>query len=186
MRRVTGSVDMPLTSRGENQARALALRTKRKGLCVFAAPNKRSMETARRITSRPNEAPWLKPWYLGKHEGKDLAGERDAINERITKHPDESPGVSPTSGKEGESFNAARKRIITGVQRQKQAIGPSDRTLNISSGRVLHIVHAWAANGRPADGSIDEKEITSEHGEFSKPGELFRLEIGRASCRERV
>jgi len=178
MRRVTGSVDLPLTRRGETQARVLGLRSREHKLMVFAAPNTRSMETARRVTSKPHTAPWLKPWAMGEHEGKDLASERPKINERIVKRPDESPGVSPHSGIEGESFNQARKRIIGGVQRQQSAIGPKDKILNISSGRVLHIVHAWAANGRPEDGSIDKHEITQERGEFSKPGQLFHLEPG--------
>lgn len=178
MRRVTGSVDIPLTSRGETQARILGFKASRSGVRVFAAPNIRSRETARRVTAKFSQAEWLRPWHLGEHEGKDLATERQAINDRIIKRPDEAPGKSPHSGEPGESFNTARHRIISGVQRQRDALPFHGTALNISSGRVLHIVHAWAAAGRPDDRSVDHKEITTERGEFSKPGQLFRLEPG--------
>jgi len=111
-------------------------------------------------------------------EGQDLARERAAINERIAKRPDESPGVSPHSGEEGESFNQARARLIGGVRQQAAGMGPDDAALNITSGRALQIVDAWGKNGQPADGSVDTGEITAEKGEFSKPGQLFRLGAG--------
>lgn len=173
-RRVTGSADVQLVPEGVRQAQKLA-RSVPPGVQVFHAPNDRSTQSARIISPTAQPADWLEPWKLGAHEGKPLATERDAINDRILNQPDASPGVSPYSGEVGESFNQVRQRLIGGAQEQGAAMSPGAKALNITSGRALQIIDAWAKAGKPPDGSVDLAAMTKD-AEFSKPGQLFRLD----------
>jgi broad specificity phosphatase PhoE len=177
VRRVTGSANVPLTDVGRQQAEDLHRRINAPGhlVKVFTAPNDRSVETGQIVSPGAQAADWLAPWKMGAHEGKPLDTERDAINDRIVNRPDEKPGVSPHSGEQGESFSEARSRLIGGLQRQSAELGPNDRALNVTSGRALQIIDAWAKAGKPGNGSVDTNEIVREREEFSKPGQLFRL-----------
>jgi broad specificity phosphatase PhoE len=165
---------VPLVEEGRRQAREMAGRVPA-DIQVYHAPNDRSAETGKTVSARAQPADWLEPWKLGAHEGKPLESEREPINARIVNRPDEAPGVSPTSGEAGESFNAFRKRIVGGILEQRKGMDPGAKTLNITSGRALQIVDAWAKAGGKPNASVDAAEITAEKGEFSKPGQLFRL-----------
>ncbi len=138
---------------------------------VFTAPNSRSRETGRIINPGAQDAEWLRPWGVGKYEGMTLDAARDSINRLITDTPDQSPGVSRYSGKEGDTFDAVSKRLIGGTLAQRSQMRPGERVLNITSGRAIHIVHAAALNGFQ---SIDKSELV-ENDDFSKPGDLFLL-----------
>jgi broad specificity phosphatase PhoE len=173
-RKVTGSVDAPLTDKGREQARATKARVG-ETISVYTAPNARSRETGRLISGTSQDADWLRPWNLGALEGKPLDSSRDDVNRLISDAPDESPGVSKESGKEGESFNAVSERLIGGALAQQKAMKPGERVLNITSGRVLHIIHAAARNNFQ---SVDKDSLTTADAEFSKPGDLFVLQQG--------
>jgi hypothetical protein len=100
-----------------------------------------------------------------------LDGARDCINRLVTETPDERPGISRYSGKEGDSFNEVAARLIAGTVAQRDSLKPGARVLNITSGRALHIIHAAALlNFR----GIDKDELVS-NSDFSKPGDLFVL-----------
>ena len=51
---------------------------------------------------------------------------------------------------------------------------PDTRVLNVTHGRNLRLIDAWAKAGMPEDKSIDTGEMTKD-GEWSKPGQVFRL-----------
>lgn len=175
-RRVTGSADIPLNGEGKQQAADLAARVG-KADRTFHAPNLRSQETAHTVDAGAKPADWLEPWRLGAHEGKPLDSERDAINDRVVNNPDSQPGVSPHSGEQGESFNEVRRRLISGAQDQAEAMPHGSSVLNVTSGRALQIIDAWAKTGNPADNKVSIPAMTADS-EFSKPGQLFRLDPG--------
>lgn len=169
VRRVTGSVDAPLTDAGRKQAHELKERLGG-NIAVFTAPNSRSRETGRIIADNAQDAEWLRPWGVGRYEGMTLDDARDAINRLVTDAPDEVPGTSRYSGRVGDSFNEVAGRLITGTVAQRATMKPGERVLNITSGRALHIIHAAALRGFH---SIDKQELLKRH--FSKPGDLFIL-----------
>lgn len=109
------------------------------GTHVFHAPNDRSSETARAANREAQPAEWLEPWKLGEHEGKPLPAAQSIID-HLMSHPDESPGVSPHSGEQGEPYRQARNRLVVGAARQRAAIAPADRVLNVTSGRAIAII----------------------------------------------
>jgi hypothetical protein len=125
------------------------------GVQVFHAPNQRSAETGGTASPDAKPADWLEPWKLGPHEGKPLPDAQPIIDD-LMRHPDQSPGgVSPHSGEAGEPFRQARNRLITGAARQRAAMRPGDKVLNITSGRAMGII-----GGDPAQ-------------EF-KPGQIYQ------------
>lgn len=169
-RRVTGSVDAPLTDAGRAQMHALRDRIG-SDVAVFTAPNSRSRESGRIVNPDAQDAEWLRPWGLGRYEGMSLDSARDAVNRLITDTPDASPGLSRYSGREGDSFNQVAARLIAGTVAQRAMMKPGARTLNITSGRALHIIHAAAIRQFQ---SIDKDELVN-NSDFSKPGDLFVL-----------
>lgn len=66
-RRVTGSVDAPLTDAGREQMRGLRERIG-SDVAVFTAPNSRSRESGRIVNPDAQDAEWLRPWGLGRYE----------------------------------------------------------------------------------------------------------------------
>ena len=182
VRRVTGSVDVPLTDEGRKQAHELRDRIG-SDVAVFTAPNMRSRETGRIVNPDAQDAEWLRPWGLGRYEGMTLDAARELTNKLVTETPDQSPGISRYSGREGDSFNAVAGRLIAGTVAQRAMMKPGARVLNITSGRALHIIHAAARNGFQ---SVDKDELIN-NSDFSKPGDLFRLYwLGPFSGLERV
>lgn len=181
-RRVTGSVDVPLTDKGRDQARELKNRIG-SDIAVFTAPNSRSRETGRIVNQDSQDAEWLRPWGLGRYEGMTLDAARAATNRLVTDTPDESPGISRYSGKEGDTFNSVAGRLVAGTLAQRATMKPGARILNITSGRALHIIHSAARKGFEG---IDKDNLVNKSG-FSKPGDLFRLYwMGPLSGLERV
>jgi broad specificity phosphatase PhoE len=171
VRRVTGSVDVPLTDEGRKQAYELRDRIG-SDVAVFTAPNSRSRETGQIVNQDAQDAQWLRPWSLGRYEGMTLDAARELTNKLVLETPDQSPGVSRYSGKEGDSFNAVAGRLIAGTVAQRAMMKPGARVLNITSGRALHIIHAAARNGFQ---SVDKEELVGNSEGFSKPGHLFAL-----------
>ncbi len=177
VRRVTGSADVALVPEGIADAEALKPRVSSAQI-VLTADNQRSLETGKIV--KPAKASvfpvkWLNPWALGVHEGQPLESEREAINDRILANPASDPGVSPQTGVFGESFNEVRNRLIAGVQDLQQTMPDTIAALGITSGRALQVIDAWARAGQRPDHLVDTAAMTSDE-EFSKPGDLFRLE----------
>ena len=170
VRRVTGSVDVPLTDEGRKQAHELRDRIG-SDVAVFTAPNMRSRETGRIVNPDAQDAEWLRPWGLGRYEGMTLDAARELTNKLVTETPDQSPGISRYSGREGDSFSAVAGRLIAGTVAQRAMMKPGARVLNITSGRALHIIHAAARSGFQ---SVDKDELVN-NSDFSKPGDLFSL-----------
>lgn len=178
VRRITGSADVPLNTQGKEQADELAGITAGKFDQVYSSPMKRAMETARKIDPQAKTAPWLGPWRLGVHEGKPSETEKAKVNERILKKPYVPTGDSEHSKERGESFDQFRRRVIAGVQTQRDALQPDETVLNVTHGRNLRLIDAWLKAGGKPDKSIDKAEMTRD-GEWSDTGELFHMEHNR-------
>ncbi|HLG99817.1 MAG TPA: histidine phosphatase family protein [Bryobacteraceae bacterium] len=175
-RRVTGSSNPPLNDTGREQSAALAEQGSGNFDRVYSSPMDRAMETARMVD--PNAQPdiGLGPWKLGEHEGQPADRERAAIDKRIVETPDEAPeGVGQHSGEPGESFNAAKDRFIGTIQSRATEMQPGERVLNVTHGRQIRMLQAWAKAGFPEDGSIDTGEMTRQ-GNWPEPARLLYLD----------
>lgn len=171
IRRITGSADIPLTSRGREQAGELAM----KGPFhrINTSPRQRAQETAETAGAGARVDPSLDAWRLGQHEGKPAEMERAAVNQRVTSRPITPTGTSAYSGETGESFEQFRRRYIQGAQKRRQQLMAGEKVLNVTHGRNLRLHESWLKNGAPENGKIDKSHMTGD-GEWSKPGQLFR------------
>lgn len=174
-RRVTGSADIPLNAKGVEQAHEMAAKTKG-ATRVYSSPMKRAMETAKLAHPGAQPDSSLAPWALGQHEGKPSEQERPAINLRIRSRPDSPTGVSPFSGKKGESFNQARLRILRGVRHKLRTIKPGEKVIDFTHGRNIRLTAAWIKNGAPDDLTIDKSAMLDD-GLSVKTGELFHITL---------
>lgn len=183
VRRVTGSANPPLNSRGREQSRELAEKTRGQFHGVVSSPMRRSMETARAVHPAAKEAPELGPWKLGQHEGKPSDQERGKINARILSRPYVPTGKSEHSRESGESFHQFQHRVIGFVQKEQKALKPGEKRLYVTHGRNMRLLHSWQKNGAPADRSIDKNEMTKD-GEWSEPGQASLKIPGHAAGSE--
>ena len=183
-RRVTGSSNIPLNDQGRAQSVDLARRTAGQFTRINTSPMDRARETAATVAASNPEAKGtvseaLGPWKLGEpRKAKPAEQEAPAIEKRITETPDEAaPGRGPHSTDDGESFNAAKDRVIGEVQKQANELQPGESVLNVTHGEDSsgwREVDAWAKAGFPPDKSIDLDTMTKE-GDWAKPGQLMRL-----------
>lgn len=177
-RRVTGTANIPLNAEGRKQGVKLARRIRGEFDQVRCSPMGRDKETAHMISKECTIEPDLGPMKLGTHEGKPVETERTAINERMRNRPDEvAPGVSRHSGKRGESMNQFADRTIALIQEEQKELeeNPELKILNVTHGRNMRLIEAWAMAGFPGDRSVDMEEMTRDGDDWSEPGELFRL-----------
>lgn len=173
-RRVTGSIDVPLNDRGRAQAADLAARTRGQFDAVNTSPMARAAETAAAIAPNPNVSPDLGPMRLGDHEGKPEEAERSFIHERMRTDPDEPFPMA--SGRPSESTDAFTDRVISQAQDQlTRAAQTGAKILNVTHGRNMRALEAWAKNGMPADRSVDTKELTADGDHWSEPGDVYQL-----------
>ncbi len=177
-RRVTGTANIPLNAEGRKQGVRLARRIRGEFDQVRSSPMGRDKETANMISHEVATEPDLGPMKLGAHEGKPVETERQPIHDRMINRPDEvAPGVSKQSGKRGESMNQFADRMIGLVQDEEKELeeNPELKILNVTHGRNMRLIEAWAMAGFPEDRSVDMEEMTRDGDDWSKPAELFRL-----------
>jgi broad specificity phosphatase PhoE len=78
--RHTGSTDVPLTERGEAQARAVGTELRgRPFALVLSSPLRRALETARLAGFSPEARPELAEWDYGEYEGRTTAEIREEV-----------------------------------------------------------------------------------------------------------
>ena len=176
-----GSRNVPLSDQGRQEAAQLANRTAGQFDRIESSTMDRALETANRVAGSnpeagdvvPNEK--LTPWYMGGHEGQPTDQVIDQINGRIRNNPDEIPaGQAPDSTKPPQSFNDFKHDVLSDLQDTVDNYQPGEKILKVTHGRVVQLVRAAAANGFPADESIDTDLMTSPW--LSKPGEMVRLD----------
>ncbi|HLT60209.1 MAG TPA: histidine phosphatase family protein [Microlunatus sp.] len=129
--RHTGRTDLPLTERGEEQARALAgrLDPDEYGL-VLASPRLRARRTAELAGFTGPHAPTvddgLVEWDYGEYEGRTSAEIRETV-------PDWTVWTHPTPG--GESTDEVRRRLLGVIERIRDS--GVDRAICFGHGHAL-------------------------------------------------
>lgn len=170
---VTGTANPPLTAEGKKEAEQVAEKVTAPNVEVFAAPNDRAISTGEAISPdvKPEES--LKPWGHGKEEGQPTEKAQAEIEKRID-NPDEDPGVSPVSGKQGDTFNEFRERFLGGFSEKLATRDPNATDILTVSGSNLQMARAWLAAGMPKDLSVDEEKVKKAYDD--KPGAMFRVD----------
>ena len=141
--RHTGLTDIPLTSRGEDQARALApMLAAHRFALVLASPLARAQETARLagFGGRVVDEPDLVEWDYGDYEGLTTP----QIRERA---PGWTVFTGPVPG--GESLEQVATRVDRVIRRVRSADGNS---LVVAHGHVLRVLAARWCELDPVEG----------------------------------
>jgi len=188
--RFRGSSDIPLAPEGVAKARALAKEIAKKGGLdyIYASKMKRTARTAEILSNATGaKIVWTEEfvdWALGGLEGKPVNDETIAIqNEFLLDKPDTKVlGRGPLSTRDGESFNAFRKRgtkytmddVIPRAEKE-----PDVRRAYIVNFRFIKLVKAWIKAGADKDGSIDTDEMVKYlKNNDSPPGSIAKLVVG--------
>ncbi len=126
--RHTSWTDLPLTAKGEEQARALRpLLSDRKIGQVYASPMERALRTAELAgLARPQIDPDLREWDYGGYEGIATVCIRDRFSDGVTEGPEGHPGESP------EQVGARADRVLARIASQ----------LAVDEGDVALVAHA--------------------------------------------
>lgn len=151
-RRHTGRTDLPLTGRGEEQARSLAgLLTGRRIVRVVSSPAERARRTAALAGLAVDEAdPDLWEWDYGGYEGITTA----AIREERPGWYLWDDGVIPgDAGHPGESVEQVGKRGDAVLARARPHLADGDVAL-VAHGHVLRVLTARWLGLEPAQGRL--------------------------------
>jgi broad specificity phosphatase PhoE len=176
---IRGSVNIPLSPAGEQQAHELAARVAAKGGfdSVMASDLTRARQTGELI-AKASGVPLqttdsLHPMYLGSMEGQPTSKVLAKINDFMLNHPDEPvPGRSDNSTKDGESFNSFADRLTGFMQGELNnwQANPTAKAAYVTHFRDLRAIESWIAN----NGRIDPKDLT-ERGTGNEPGSVHRI-----------
>jgi probable phosphoglycerate mutase len=151
-RRHTGRTDLPLTERGEEQARAVApLVADRSILRTFSSPAERARRTAELAGRTVDEIdPDLWEWDYGGYEGittADIQQDRpgwylwtDGVIPGDTEHP-------------GESVDQVGKRVDAVLERVRPLLADGDVAL-VAHGHLLRVLTARWLELEPAAGRL--------------------------------
>ncbi len=155
--RLRGWTDVPLSDDGKKEAEKLGQKLKADPPDVLVSSDlSRAAETADIISqaigvkvSEKSQA--FRPWDVGKYAGQTTKDAIPILADYAENKPDEPvPGGKDSPG---ESFNSFKDRLLSGLQ---AALDKYDGRLGIvTHHRDERLLHAWAADGFPADGSVD-------------------------------
>jgi probable phosphoglycerate mutase len=141
--RHTGSTDVPLTERGEEQAQAVgeALRGRSFAL-VLSSPLQRALETARLAGFSPETRDDLREWDYGEYEGRRTAEIRQEVPDwTIWSHG--APG-----GESPEQVAARADRVVAALRTVE------GDALVFAHGHLLRMLTARWLELPPADGRL--------------------------------
>ena len=141
--RHTGRTDVPLTERGEEQARAVgdALRARSFAL-VLSSPLQRALETARLAGFSPDVREELREWDYGEYEGRRTAEIRQAVPDWTIWRYGAPGGESP------EEVGARADRVVAELR------GADGDVLVFAHGHLLRVLTARWLELPPADGRL--------------------------------
>lgn len=151
-RRHTGRTDLPLTTRGEEQARALVpLLAGRSVVRVVASPAERARRTAELAGLKVDELDDdLWEWDYGGYEGITTA----EIHERRPGWFLWDDGVIPgDAGHPGESVEQVGERVDRVLERVRPALADGDVAL-VAHGHVLRVLTARRLGLEPSAGRL--------------------------------
>ncbi len=138
---------------------------------MYVSDLKRTIQTAL-VVNKSHDKPMhlsssLRPWNLGIYQG--------AISSQVhpmLKYYEINENLLP---KDGESFKEFRLRLLSFVDEVIRLAKEKDLTIVlVSHFRDLQTVNAWVKNGKPADYTIDIKEMQNDS---FKPGDLFEIDL---------
>lgn len=176
-----GSIDVPLTSVGHQQALNTGIRLANKGGLdeIKTSDLGRTIDTARSI-SRFTHAPityvgkGLHPWHLGPMEGIPVTPELiQQTNDMVKLTPDEAiTGRGEGSTEDGESFNDFKERTLKFLQGEIHKIGSnSQRKIGlVTHFRVKKLLDAWLRKGAQSDFTIDPDVMTDNTNDHTPAG----------------
>lgn len=157
--RIRGWKDVPLSPDGKKEAEKLADKiAKDPPDAIVSSDLKRAHDTAEAISDKigipiSTVSHVFRPWNVGKYAGQVSSKVLPILGELAAERPDEK---TP----QGESFNDFRKRFLCGVY---TALKRHDGVVAIvAHHRNERLLNAWAKNGYPQDGAIDEKEFNQK------------------------
>ena len=169
--RIRGWKDPPLTADGKREAAQLGEQMKRNRPNVLLTSDlKRAAETADIISKKiwvpvAEESQGFRPWDVGDYAGKTT---KEAIP-ILADYAMHKPGTKVPGG---ESFDSFRDRFFGAVQ---NALREYEGHIGIvTHHRGERLMHAWAAEGFPSDGSIRISEFNKK-GEA--PGTISNMKI---------
>ena len=141
--RHTGSTDVPLTKRGEAQARAVgaALRGRSFAL-VLSSPLQRALETARLAGFSPEVRPGLAEWNYGEYEGRTTPEIRKQVPDWTIWRYGAPGGESP------EQVGERADRVITELGEVEGDV------LVFAHGHLLRVLAARWLELPPSDGRL--------------------------------
>jgi broad specificity phosphatase PhoE len=183
--RFRGTSEVPILPEGLEKAHRLGMALAQRGGLdrIMTSDLGRTQQTAK-ILSHYTHAPitysgdGLHPWHLGAMEGQEVTPERlDLMKHLIQDAPDTPfPGLSPSSGVEGESFNSFKNRTLNFLKEAmaQHRARPDERTGLVTHGRVLTLLDSWMRKGMDPDGAIDTEHMTQPPEE---PGHIKRFSI---------
>ncbi|MFI0444852.1 histidine phosphatase family protein [Actinomadura sp. 6N118] len=169
-RRHTGRTDLPLTARGEDQARAVApLVAARHLVRVVASPAERAVRTAGLAGLTVNDVDSdLWEWDYGGYEGITSA----AIREERPGWYLWDDGVIPgDAGHPGETVEQVGKRADAVLARVRPLLGDGDVAL-VAHGHVLRVLTARWLELEPAKGrlfALDTGTVSALGTEHGRP-----------------
>ena len=141
--RHTGRTDVPLTERGEEQARSVGLALHGRAFAlVVSSPLQRALETARLAGFSPQLREDLAEWDYGRYEGRRTAEIREEV-------PDWTIwGYGAPSGESPEQVGARADRVVAEL---REVDGDA---LVFAHGHLLRVVTARWLELPPADGRL--------------------------------
>jgi probable phosphoglycerate mutase len=141
--RHTGSTDVPLTERGEAQARAVGAALRGRSFAVvLSSPLQRALETARFAGFSPGVRPELAEWDYGEYEGRTTPEIREQVPDWTIWRYGAPGGESP------EQVGERADRVIAELG------GMEGDVLVFAHGHLLRVLAARWLELPPADGRL--------------------------------
>ena len=173
VRRVTGSADIPLSDAGVQQIKQLAAAQPKPFDYVISGSDQRFVDTASAFSDNVAREPALNGWARGADEGKPAADVNEDHTQLILNPDRRAPGVSPISGKPGQTRNEFEKPLISEVRNTLDNLAPDERALMVTSGGGLQFIDAWGAAGSPGTLAQSDREEMAKRPYWSQTGQLF-------------
>jgi broad specificity phosphatase PhoE len=177
LRRFQGHSDLPLNSKGQSQAQALAQTLKNNSInAIYSSPLKRAVETAIHIGTFHPSTPLikesgLKEMNLGEFEGVD-AQQWAAQHQEFRKAWEENPADLAIPG--GESLRKVQMRAIDAFERISESHEP-DSTLLICSHTFVIVSLLCFVSKIPLNQFRESRQNTAALNIFYKNGMDYQV-----------
>lgn len=157
--KIGGWLDIPLTDKGEREAKALARRLKGSDIDVlYCSDCQSASETAdivgNHLDMDPKKDHRLRSWNLGKLAGQSMDKHHDTVA-HLVDEPDEDPG-------HGETFSTYNERLRERFEEALEEAEDDDCTVCIiTHSRNLRWLDAWYKAGMKD--TVDPYLMTKKH-----------------------